>query len=312
VSNRKGGEKLHPAALQAKLDAQVWADGRDWLDAARWAFWQKPYFEHCPENAARDQNQRARAYLSQYLDESDAVEAPDTHLGSILGMRKRLGETMRFYGRTSEISKQRGGTRIRCALNCREASLKKLRQAFGKMHSHQLRQMQNADLRSAGIVLGTEVDPDGNVDLLAVVTDPTAARKVAERAYTGVLVSLDDDVVSDISLVDSPVAFLEKRAAAGSEVICKLYDGLVRKGGNIEKGSEVTPKQKRKQIEKTAKRMQKAAEVAQTHKMTGAYPEMDLAVFKNLYGAELIKGPVGLRPGAQPQSALGLLTARAR
>src|SRR5262245_37431683 len=55
-----------------------------------WARWQKPYFEACPENSTRHQNQAARAYLSNYLDAADASGEPaDGHLGSTLGLRKR-------------------------------------------------------------------------------------------------------------------------------------------------------------------------------------------------------------------------------
>src|SRR5215469_2987656 len=58
-------------------------------NAAAWERWQKPYFEFCPENAHRDQNQRARAHLSQYLDETEASDEADGHLGARLGLRKR-------------------------------------------------------------------------------------------------------------------------------------------------------------------------------------------------------------------------------
>src|SRR5262245_20165776 len=46
--DRKRQDK--PAVLQARLDAEVWRDPRDWLAMARWAYWQRPYFEFCPEN----------------------------------------------------------------------------------------------------------------------------------------------------------------------------------------------------------------------------------------------------------------------
>jgi len=46
-----------------------------------WLFWHKPYFEPCPENPARHQNQAVRAHLSGYLSETAADEAPDGHLG---------------------------------------------------------------------------------------------------------------------------------------------------------------------------------------------------------------------------------------
>src|SRR5262249_40061818 len=67
---------------------------------------------------------------------------------------------------------------------------------------------------------------DGTVELLGVVTDPTAMTKISERTYTGVLVSFDGDVIADISLIDSPAAFMEKVGRpARSHVIAKIYDG---------------------------------------------------------------------------------------
>lgn len=224
--DRKRQDKLHTAALRGKLDAEVWRDPRDWLAMARWACWHRPYFERCPENAARDQNQGARAHLSRYLDEVAADEAPDGHLGSRLGLRKRSGQAMQFYGRTSEIEAQRWGTKIRCSLDCRGASIPQLKKAFDRIDNVQLRQMQNAQLRAAGIVLEAIVSADGWVDLVAVVTDPVAMKKVSDRAYTGVLVAFDDDVISDISVVDSPLPFIEKAGRpGGGNVICKIYGG---------------------------------------------------------------------------------------
>ena len=58
-------------------------------DEEAWRRWEKPYFEACPENSVRHQNQGARAYLSNYLDAADAsAEAADGHLGSTIGLRK--------------------------------------------------------------------------------------------------------------------------------------------------------------------------------------------------------------------------------
>ena len=152
--------------------------------------------------------------------------------GTRLGKRSALGgRRMQFYGRTSEIEAQRWGTKIRVALNCREASPALLRKAFEQVDRVQLRQMKNADLKAAGIVLSAEVTADGLVDLVGVVTDPVAMTKVSERTYTGCLVSFDGDVISDISLIDSPAAFMEKGSRlVGGPVICKIFvDG----GGGV-------------------------------------------------------------------------------
>jgi hypothetical protein len=140
---------------------------------------------------------------------------------------KRSNQVTHFYGRTSEIIKERWGTQIRVALNCREASASWLRKAFSRVHKVQLRQMRNADLKAAGIVLDAQVSDDGIVDLVGVVTDPVAAEKVSQRAYTGVLISVDPDgdVISDVSLIDSPAAFLAKAGRPAGEVICKIYNG---------------------------------------------------------------------------------------
>jgi hypothetical protein len=151
-------------------------------------------------------------------------QAPDTALTDVLIM-KRSTTVTHFYGRTSEIEKQQWGTKIRVALNCREASASWLRKAFSKVHKAQLRQMRNADLKAAGIVLDAQISDDGIVDLVGVVTDPIAAQKVSERAYTGVLISTDGDVISDVSLIDSPAAFLTKGSQPTGDVICKIYNG---------------------------------------------------------------------------------------
>src|SRR5262249_41131031 len=92
-----------------RRDRLIWAKARDAellalhirltmehrANEQAWARWEKPHFEFCPENAERDQNQRARAYLSNYLDEADASgEAADGHLGSRVGLRKRANPGM--------------------------------------------------------------------------------------------------------------------------------------------------------------------------------------------------------------------------
>jgi hypothetical protein len=133
---------------------------------------------------------------------------------------------MGYYGRVSEIVSRPSGTTIRCALDCRGAPVVRLKKAFDQIENVQLRQMQNAQLRAAGAILKTVVSADGWVDLVAVVTDPVAAKKISERTYTGCLVAFDDDVIADISVVDSPVGFMEKASRpTGGDVICKIYDG---------------------------------------------------------------------------------------
>jgi hypothetical protein len=73
-------------------------------------------------------------------------------------------------------------------------------------------------------VIGADVDArDGVVHLKCVVTDKVAAEKFSARAYSGILCSLDGDEVSDISLVDSPAGFLEKRAAPET-VMAKIFE----------------------------------------------------------------------------------------
>ena len=86
-SDRKHSRQ-HPAVANAKLDAEVWRGPRDRLADAVWVFWHKPYFEACPENSPRGQNQRMRGYLSRYLDDADvSSEVSDSHLGRI-GLKK--------------------------------------------------------------------------------------------------------------------------------------------------------------------------------------------------------------------------------
>jgi hypothetical protein len=155
----------------------------------------------------------------------------DTVLGNRIGLPHtgellhKASRAMRFYGRTSEVERKPRGTRVRVALNCRDATPAKLRRAFAKVDKLQLRQMRNADLKTAGLVLDADVNDDGIVDLACIVYDPTAALKVAERAYTGVLVTMDGDEIADVSLVDSPVGFLEKADWPDGAVIAKIYNG---------------------------------------------------------------------------------------
>jgi hypothetical protein len=140
---------------------------------------------------------------------------------------KRSNPSMHFYGRCTEIIKERWGTRIRVALNCREASPAALRKAFARVDKVTLRQMRNVDLRPGGCILSATVGDDSVVELSAVVVDPDAARKVAERVYVGCMASVDDTgEITDVSLVDSPIAF--EKASGGPALVAKLYDGSVR------------------------------------------------------------------------------------
>jgi hypothetical protein len=147
-------------------------------------------------------------------------QPPDSALTDVV-ITKRASGPMHFFGRISEINKKPWGVHARFAINCREASPPALRAAFDKVARTQVRQMRNSDLRAAGFVLDATVDDDAVVDLVAVISDPIACTKVAARAYTGCLVSMDGDAISDISLIDSPAGFMEKR----SSIICKIYDG---------------------------------------------------------------------------------------
>jgi hypothetical protein len=78
---------------------------------------------------------------------------------------------------------------------------------------------QNAGLPTAGFVMDPKISATGEIDLCAVITDPAAAQKVATRVYTGAVICFDGDEISDVSLVDSPVSFMQKR----SLVICSIY-----------------------------------------------------------------------------------------
>ena len=146
------------------------------------------------------------------------------HTGELLN--KRSGANMQIYGRVSEIIREQWGTRIRVALSSAGVSAKLLKAAFARVGRIQLKQMQNPAIRSAGFVLEPQISKTGEIDLCAVITDATAAQKVATRVYTGAVICFDGDEISDVSLIDSPVAFMQKR----STVICKLYDG----GGKLD------------------------------------------------------------------------------
>jgi hypothetical protein len=179
------------------------------------------------EWAAR-QNTQTRQWLADYLKRVDPEpgQRADTLLGTKLGLKKRSNQPMQIYGRVSEIIPEKWGTKIRVALNSTGISPRRLKAAFAKVGRIQLRQMQNAALKAAGFVFEPTITQSGEIDLCALITDPTAAQKVASRTYTGAVVCFDGDEISDVSLVDSPTAFLEKRSA----VICKIYS---RGGRNL-------------------------------------------------------------------------------
>jgi hypothetical protein len=147
---------------------------------------------------------------------------------------------MQIYGRVSEIIPEKWGTKIRLALNSAGVSPRRLRAAFAKVGRIQLRQMQNAALKAAGFVFEPTITQSGEIDLCAVITDPTAAAKVASRTYTGAVVCFDGDDITDVSLVDSPVSFMQKRSA----VICKVYT----------RGGRGVPDKDWKRAEKMSKR----------------------------------------------------------
>ena len=95
--------------------------------------------------------------------------------------------------------------------------------------------------------------------------------------------------VLDVSLIDRPEAS-DGIMKGGRTILAKLY---------WNEGDEV----------RTQREIEKAAvQYALQHKMTGAAPEVDRAVWLLLYKAQ---GPVGQKPGAPVNSALGLMTGRA-
>ena len=88
AGDRKKQEKLHPAVLNAKLDAELRRDPRDREAMARWLLWHPPYFETSTMPADRARNQEMRAYLSQHLEEAMPQHAPDGQLGTMIGLKK--------------------------------------------------------------------------------------------------------------------------------------------------------------------------------------------------------------------------------
>jgi hypothetical protein len=180
--------------------------------------------------AKHDARAAAAAALRQWFaDNLHTMEPapnqrPDSHIEPYIGLvslAKRSTAPMHLYGRTSEITKCPAGTLVRVAINAREAPPAILRKAFARLRKTQLRQMRNPGMRAAGIVTEASVGDDGIVELEALVSNPVAAAKVLERVYSGCLVTLDGDEVSDVSLVDSPVGWLEKRGDA--KVIAKVF-----------------------------------------------------------------------------------------
>jgi hypothetical protein len=87
------------------------------------------------------------------------------------------------------------------------------------------------------------------------------------------------------------------------------YEGgtLIRKGDAKLKPKKLKKLAKQRQAERL-KQATRAGQTVLAHKMTGADPETDRAVFKALYLAS--HTPIGQRPGQPVSSALGLLTAR--
>jgi hypothetical protein len=109
------------------------------------------------------------------------------HTGELLN--KRSSQPMQIYGRVSEIIREKWGTKIRVALSSSGISPKLLKAAFAKVGRVQLRQMQNAALKAAGFVLDPEITKTGEIDLPAVITDDTAAQKIATRTTPLLIIS---------------------------------------------------------------------------------------------------------------------------
>jgi len=199
------------------------------------------------EWAAR-QNTETREWLADYLERVDPWpgQRPDTLLGTKVGLKKRSNQPMQIYGRVSEIVPEKWSTKIRVALNSAGLSPRRLKAAFAKVGRLQLRQMQNAQLKAAGFAFEPTISPTGEIDLRAVITDPLAAQKVSPRSYTGAVVCFDGDEISDVSLVDSPLPFLQKgsRASASAAVVCKVFS----------RGGRRVPDKDWKRAEKMSKR----------------------------------------------------------
>jgi hypothetical protein len=88
AGDRKKQERLHPAVLNAKLDAELRRDPRDWEAMARWLLWHPSYFETSTMPADLCREPGNRACPSQHLEESMPQQAPDGQLGTMIGLKK--------------------------------------------------------------------------------------------------------------------------------------------------------------------------------------------------------------------------------
>src|SRR5215472_16717430 len=118
------GPPWHPARTMEILDlmdrnrliGEVMAEcarlsgGGGALEEAKYNFWVRAFAQMQPEPG----------------------QLPDTALTDTV-ITKRTTGAMRFFGRSSEIRKERWGTLCRFAMNCLEAPPAKLRQAFEKV-----------------------------------------------------------------------------------------------------------------------------------------------------------------------------------
>jgi hypothetical protein len=214
---------MHPAA--ARADSEIWGDPRDWLARAK-AAW-----------LARE-NEQIRRWLAAYLERTNPAPGQPcgTILGTMIGLKKG-SSVARFYARTHRIEPRNGHLLAEVHVNCNTLPVGRLRKAFDKATSRSLRlgQMRNPDHRAAGLIADSDVSEDGVVELRLAVTDAAAMQKLATRTYSGVVLTLDGDEVSDVSLVDAPVDFVGAFAKRTPEVIAKIYDGGSMKARKLAK-----------------------------------------------------------------------------
>jgi len=188
------------------------------LARARWEFWHRPYFETCPENGVRDQNQRARAHLSRYLDVVDPEEA-DGHLGTRIGLRKRSNMAVLSL---KIVDYQRQAPDNWLLTACGEIP-EVVKKGFRKLKKLALHQMHNGTSPAVGEVRGVAIE--GDVVGLTCRVDPTAILKVTKDVYSVIDVSYSDRSgrIYAVDLMDRPTDenLLSKR---GSRHLARLYE----------------------------------------------------------------------------------------
>jgi hypothetical protein len=189
---------------------------RDDLERLKWEHWQKPYFERCPENVARDQNQGVRSYLSSSLDEEDPVAA-DGLLGDKAGWRKRSNVATIALKIVDYQRVVPGSDWLITACGEIPALLVK---GFKRLAGLALSQMQNGHSPQAGEVKGCHVE--GDVVGLTCRVDPTAITKVKHEVYPLIEVSYSDQgQIYAVDLMDRPSG--EELAKRAPRRLARLY-----------------------------------------------------------------------------------------